>query len=68
MIRVSRNFIISVKLNSKPAYKIALSVGVDPNTLSKLMNGIVKVKSDNKNIIAVGDILGLKPKECFEEY
>jgi transcriptional regulator with XRE-family HTH domain len=62
---VSREFIAAVKLSEIPAYRLAQRAGIDPVTLSKLMNGIVRPKVNDARIIAVGHLLGLKPSECF---
>jgi len=40
---------------------------VNPITLSKLINGIEPVKRRDSRIIAVGKIIGLVERECFEK-
>jgi len=62
---VSRTFKIAVKLHPQPAYRLAQAAGIDGTTLSKLMNGIVKVQPNDPRVLAVGRILGMKPGECF---
>jgi hypothetical protein len=64
---VSQKLIAAIKLDETPAYRIAWSAGVNPTMLSKLINGIEKPKPNDPRIIAVGNILGIKPGECFEE-
>ena len=67
MRKISQRFKVAVKLGNQPAYKYAQAAGVDPTVLSKLINEIVKIKPGDPRVIAVGRVLGLKPKECFEE-
>ena len=67
MATVSREFLIRLKLHELPAYKIAQRAGVNPSKLSKLINGIDRVRPKDPRIIAVGEIMGLAESECFEE-
>lgn len=67
MKRVSREFKIAVKLAGAPAWKIAYQASVNPNVLSKIMSGALRVKPYDRRVLAVGQILGLKPEECFED-
>ena len=66
MTAVSQQFLIRLKLNDLPAYKIAHRAGVNPTTLSRLINGIDRVKPEDPRIIAVGEVIGLSESECFE--
>ncbi len=66
MPTVSQEFLIRLKLNELPAYKIAQRAGVNPSKLSKLINGIDRVRPRDPRIIAVGEIMGLAESECFE--
>ena len=52
---------------AKPAYKLAQQAGVNPNTLSRLINGIEPLKADDERIIAVGQIIGVSVEDCFHE-
>ncbi len=65
MKRVSEQFLIRLKLHESPAYKIAQAAGVNPNTLSRLINGIDPVKPGDQRIVAVGRVLGVSPAQCF---
>lgn len=67
MTTLSQQFLIRLKLNDLPAYKIAQQAGVNPTTLSRLINGIDRVRLDDSRIIAVGEIMGLARWECFEQ-
>jgi len=64
---VSEKLKIEIYLNQKRAYQIAQEAGLNPATLSKLLNGIEKVKPNDPRILKVGKVLGLKPEECFTE-
>ena len=66
MTAVSQQFLIRLKLNDLPAYKIAQRAGVNPSKLSKLINGIDRVRPRDPRIIAVGEVIGLSESECFE--
>ncbi len=66
MTTLSQQFLIRLKLNDLPAYKIAQRAGVNPTTLSRLINGIDRVRLEDPRIIAVGEIMGLSESECFE--
>ena len=66
MARLSEQFLIRLNLHELPAYKIAQRAGVNPNTLSRLINGIDPVKAEDERIIAVGQVLGLRKDEIFE--
>lgn len=64
---ISRKFLAEIKLHPEPAYKLAQKAGINPSVLSKLMNGYQPVKDDDKRIMAVGKLLGLSPRDCFEQ-
>ena len=64
-VKVSEQFLIKLKLNELPAYRIAQQASVNPNTLSRLINGIDPLRPGDERIIAVGQVLGLTPKKCF---
>ena len=65
-MQLSKKFLVSLKLNQQPAYRIAQKAGVDPSMLSKLISGIVQVKQDDTRVMRVGKVLGLEPEECFK--
>jgi len=64
---VSRVLIERLKLSSRRQYQIAWEAGMHPSTLSKLINGICRVKPSDPRIIRLGMVLGLNPGECFQE-
>ncbi|QQR80948.1 MAG: hypothetical protein IPJ69_02025 [Deltaproteobacteria bacterium] len=63
---VSQKFQQALKLSEKPAYKLAWSVGIHPNTLSKLTTGYLRVKHGDERLIKIGSLLGLSPNEVFD--
>ena len=63
---VSHKFKAAIKLSNIPAYRIAQKANLDPNTLSKLVCGITKVKFGDPRVLAVGRVLGIPGDECFE--
>ena len=66
MVKPSEQFVIRLKLHDLPAYRIAQATGVNPNTLSRLINGIEPTKPQDSRILAVGRFLGLQASECFD--
>lgn len=64
--RVSRDFIVGVKLAQEPAYRIAKRAGIHPVTLSKLVTGYLEPAPDDHRVLAVAKVLGLPPEGCFE--
>ncbi len=66
MVKVSREFKARLKLADEPAYKIANQAGVNPTTLSKLVNGIEPVKPNDERIGRVAALLGMSANEAFE--
>ena len=66
MSGLSRRFKIEVKLNEKPAYRLAQLAGINPNDLYKLMSGISQPKPNDQRVIKVGEVVGLSPSECFQ--
>ena len=64
-MKVSRDFLIGLKLNDRPAYQIAQEAGVNPNTLSKLINGIEPIHLDDERILKVARVLGIAAVDAF---
>jgi hypothetical protein len=67
MAKVSKELVIALKLNEKPAYQIAQLAKVNPNTLSRLINGIDPVRPGDFRVLAVGAVLGVPQGRCFED-
>lgn len=62
---ISRTFLIELKMNSQPQYRIAQAAGIHPNMLSKLIHGAVPVRPDDERLVRVGQVLGLSKEEVF---
>jgi hypothetical protein len=62
---ISRKFIVAVKLADRPAYRIAIESGLHPSVLSKIMTGAERVTPNDRRVLAVARVLGLRPEECF---
>jgi len=65
--RPSKILIHALKLGAKRQYLVAHEAGLHPSTLSRLMNGIDRVKPSDPRILAVGRVLGIPGPQCFEE-
>lgn len=63
---ISKKFKIAIKLSDIPAWKIAYKAGINPNVLSKIMSGALRVKSGDLRVINVGKVIGLNAEQCFE--
>ncbi len=66
-MQISKKFINTVKLSPKRAYQIAKEAGIHESTLSHIINNIRDVQDSDSRVLSVGKVLGLTPKECFEE-
>lgn len=64
---LTQKFKDRVKLSQVPAYKLALQVGLHPNTLSKFLIGYLRPKTWDPRLLAIGELLNLEPWEVFEE-
>ncbi len=64
-IRVSRRLIAAVKLSDAPAYKIAQRAEIGPSTLSRLLNGIERVRPDDPRVLAIAAVVGISPERAF---
>jgi len=62
---VSQKLKIAIYLNQKKAYQIAQEAGLNPSTLSKLLNGIEEIKPKDPRILKVAKIVGVSEGECF---
>ena len=66
MVRLSRKFLTALKLHELPAYRIAQLAGVNPTTLSKIVNGIEPLRIDDNRILQVARVLGLSMAEVID--
>ena len=66
MIRLSQKFLVAIKLNKLPAYKIAQLAGINPTTLSKIINGIEPLRINDNRILEVARVLGMSIEEAID--
>jgi hypothetical protein len=66
MVTVSQKFFAAVKLANRPAYKIAWEAGLHPVILSKILHGYDRIWPNDRRVVAVAKVLGIKPDECFD--
>jgi transcriptional regulator with XRE-family HTH domain len=67
MVRLSQKFLIALKLHELPAYKIAQLAGINPTTLSKIVNGIEPLRMGDERILRVAQVLGLDAAEAIDK-
>ena len=63
---VSQDLIKAIKLASEKNYVIAHKAGIHPSTLSKIINGIERVKRGDERVLRIGRAVGLKEADLFE--
>ncbi len=64
---ISQKLWNAARLSEKRHYRIAHEAGLHPSTLSKLLCGIELAKPGDPRVIRIGEVLGLRPEECFAE-
>ena len=66
LAKVSKLFIDTIDTHNLNAYTIAQEAGMTASQLSQFKNGIVTIRENDARIIRVGEVIGLKPEQCFE--
>ena len=66
-VRLSRQLIDAIKLDSRNNYEIAQEAGINSGLLSKWMCHISNVSPNDPRILKIGELLGIEPKHCFEK-
>jgi len=64
-VQVSRLLFNAIRLDRRRAYRIAQAANLHPSTLSRVINGIERIKPNDPRVIAIGRVLGIPPNECF---
>jgi len=64
--RVSAKLVAAVRLHSLRAYEIAHRCGLNPSTLSKLVNGIDWVVLGDERVLRLAAFLGVSATEAFD--
>ena len=63
--KISREFLIRVKCNDQPAFKIAQAADLHPSTLSQILHGKTPLKDDDPRVLRIGQVVGLSKEEVF---
>jgi hypothetical protein len=64
--RVSKEFIVAVKLADRPAWRIATAAGVSPTVLSRWLSGYQSVEPDDARLLRIAAALGVPRERLFE--
>jgi hypothetical protein len=63
--KLSNAFRVALRMSDRPQYQLAIEVGLPPTTLSKLAHGAMPPDPDDKRLIELGALLGLRKEELF---
>jgi transcriptional regulator with XRE-family HTH domain len=64
--RLSRDFVIAIKLADLPMWKIATANGVSPTVLSRWVSGYQRPQPDDPRLLRIAAALGVPPERLFE--
>jgi transcriptional regulator with XRE-family HTH domain len=64
---ITTKFKHAIRLSEIPQYRLAQMVGLHPNQLSKIIHGAVKTNKDDSRLLQLGELLGLKAWDIFED-
>src|SRR5687767_940906 len=64
-LHISRRLYAAVKLDSRPAYRIAEAAGLHASTLSKLIRGTAPLRPQDPRVLAVARVVGVTPQRAF---
>lgn len=62
---ISEKFRQAARISETPLYRLALQCDIPPGSIYKVIRGIASANPEDPKIIALGKLLGLKPRECF---
>lgn len=65
--KISLLFRARIKLADKPAYRLCQEAQIDPNFLSKAINGIVSVPENDPRILRLANLLNFSTDKIFEK-
>lgn len=63
---VSEKLKNAVRTSNKKGYVIAREANMHPSMLSQIINDLLNVKNGDDRVIAIGRVVGIESKECFE--
>jgi hypothetical protein len=67
LMGLSAKAVVAIKLSQRRQYQLAQSAGLHPSTLSKLINGIERVKKDDPKVLRLAEVLGIPSQEMIDE-
>lgn len=67
MHRISDTLKHAVKLAPIRNYHIAHAAGLHPSTLSRIICGIERIKKQDRRVIAIGKVVGIRADDCFQK-
>lgn len=62
-----RHALIAERIRGARQYEVARKAALHPTVLSAIVRGAIPVKRNDRRVLRLGEVLGLKPDECFEE-
>ena len=62
---VSKELRVGILLSGKRHYELAQEAGIHPSTLSKLLNGIDRVRPNDPRILRIAEIVGVHSEQAF---
>ena len=65
-MRLSRKFLIQLKLHREPAYRLAHASDLDPSVLSAWIRGIRLPKKDDPRLLRLATLLQVPSEDLFE--
>ena len=65
-MKLSRKFLIQLKLHREPAYRLAHAADLDPSALSAWIRGIRLPKKDDPRLLRLATLLQVRPEDVFE--
>ncbi len=63
---IGKKLIQALKLAPKRMYQIAWEADVHPTTLSKIVNGIDRVRPGDPRVLRLGKVMNIPEDELFE--
>jgi Helix-turn-helix len=64
-VRVSHQLVAAIKFDGRRNYRIAQDAGIGPSTLSKLINGIERVRPQDPRVLAIAEVVGVPAERAF---
>ena len=64
---ISNRLRLAVKTSRERQYELAHTIGVHPSVLSAWLNDITRPRLNDPRILALGELLGVPARKCFEQ-